>query len=295
MPSPNQTGAVHEAHASSSGPVLHEANRESFHSPKGVSQPLPPSLPAAPSRESPHREPVPITGRKHGEIRTVPDSSFHLSVKLRVQSLRPLVTVRSLPRSGKVLTEQPQSADKTAEFTCAKSSSRARHPAPARQARLPAATAATRHRQVGPPRSANPSTALPRRLHQEAVRPQRAGPGLAQFGARAGPARAARRGTPNPAGPSGAAPPRRPHEAGPGRAAPGQAAPPQRARGTRGRAAMLTPPPQPCCLAGLRLSRDGGAGRGRGAEQVLRGARRRELGGAVRSGKNYKNKHEVIV
>lgn len=129
MPSPQQTGAVHEAHASSSGPALHEANRESFHSPKGVSQPLPPSSPAAPGRESPHREPVPITGRKHGEIRTVPDSSFHLSVKLRVQSLRPLVTVRSLPRSGKVLTEQPQSADKTAEFTCAKSSSRARHPA----------------------------------------------------------------------------------------------------------------------------------------------------------------------
>lgn len=145
MPSPQQTGAVHEAHASSSGPALHEANRESFHSPKGVSQPLPPSSPAAPGRESPHREPVPITGRKHGEIRTVPDSSFHLSVKLRVQSLRPLVTVRSLPRSGKVLTEQPQSADKTAEFTCAKSSSRARHPAPARRhgfprQRLPRAT-----------------------------------------------------------------------------------------------------------------------------------------------------------
>lgn len=293
MPSPQQTGAVHEAHASSSGPALHEANRESFHSPKGVSQPLPPSLPAAPGRESPHREPVPITGRKHGEIRTVPDSSFHLSVKLRVQSLRPLVTVRSLPRSGTVLTEQPQSADKTAEFTCAKSSSRARHPAPARRhgfprQRLPRATGRWARRGPRTPPQLSRGGYIKKRFALS-VR------GPASHSSVREPV------LPEPPGEEPQTPPAPPARllravlTRPGRAAPGQAAPPQRARGTRGRAAMLTPPPQPCCLAGLRLSRDGGAGRGRGAGQVLRGARRRELGGAVRSGKNYKNKHEVIV
>lgn len=44
-------------------------------------------------------------------------------------------------------------------------------------------------------------------------------------------------------------------------------------RRQRGRGAMLTPPPRPCCLAGLRLSCDGRGGAGRGAGSASPAAR----------------------
>lgn len=187
--------------------------------------------------------------------------------------------MRSPPRSGTFLMERTQNADKPAEFTCTKSSSPPGNP----QRRLPAAApqhAADRRAA----RSAQPCTALPRRLRQGAARPQRAGPDLPQLGAGAGPARAARRRSPNPAGLSGPGTARLPRAA---LTVPG---------GARGRAATLTPPPRPCCLAGLRLSRDGGAGRA--AEEARGGAAppRGEKAGterdeAMRSGGNYRNKH----
>lgn len=186
------------------------------------------------------------------------------------------------PHSGMSLMERSQNADKPAEFTCTKISPPLGNP----QRRLPAA--------APPPASAKRPPA-PRSPAQHSRR------GCARerlpFSAR-GPASHSSAREPAPPEQPGEEPriPRAP----PARARRGCPAPPLTAPGgARSWAATLTPPSRPCCLAGLRLSRDGGAGRA--AEEARGGAAppRGEKAGAerheaMRSGGNYKNKQDVI-